>query len=310
MAHSISGVWVPALTPFDKQLEPDTARFIAYCRWLLRQGANGLAVFGTTSEATSLSLAERQSLLEKLIAAGIPSAKLLPGTGLPALPETVALTRHAVTNGCAGVLMLPPFYYKNLSDDALADAYGETIERVADPRLRLYLYHIPQMSGVPITLGVIERLLRRYPETVVGIKDSSGNWENTKAVLSHFPQLATFPATESRLLEGMALGAAGCISASANMNIAMIRGLIDALLAKDEFAASKQQTVSAVRQVMEKVPVIAAMKALYAKSTVAADWAIVRPPLTAFGDTVLAAMIGDLEKAGYDTPVALKGLAG
>ncbi len=128
-----------------------------------------------------------RSLLEKLIAAGIAPAKLLPGTGLPALPETVALTRHAVTNGCAGVLMLPPFYYKNLSDDALAGAYGETIERVGDSRLRLYLYHIPQMSGVPITLGVIERLLRRYPETVVGIKDSSGNWENTKAVLVALP---------------------------------------------------------------------------------------------------------------------------
>lgn len=310
MVHPISGVWVPALTPFDSRLEPDAVRFIAYCRWLLERGANGLAVFGTTSEATSLSLVERQSLLEKLIAAGIPPAKLLPGTGLPALPETVALTRHAVANGCAGVLMLPPFYYKNLSDDALAGAYGETIERVGDSRLRLYLYHIPQMSGVPITLGVIERLLRRYPETVVGIKDSSGNWENTKAVLFHFPQLTTFPATESRLLEGMALGAAGCISASANMNIAMIRDLIDALLAKDKSAAEKQQTVSAVRQVMEKVPVIAAMKALYAKATGAADWAIVRPPLSGLDEASLAKLQADLAAAGFVAATALQGLPG
>jgi 4-hydroxy-tetrahydrodipicolinate synthase len=308
MAHSISGVWVPALTPFDSRLEPDAARFIAYCRWLLEKGANGLAVFGTTSEATSLSLVERQSLLEKLIAAGIAPAKLLPGTGLPALPETVALTRHAVTNGCAGVLMLPPFYYKNLSDDALADAYGQAIERVGDSRLRLYLYHIPQMSGVPITLGVIERLLRRYPETVVGIKDSSGNWENTKAVLSNFPQLTTFPATESRLLEGMALGAAGCISASANINIAMIRSLIDALLAKDTSAAAKQQTVSAVRLVMEKVPVIAAMKAVYAGATGASDWAIVRPPLSGLDGAAVSKLQQDLVAAGFDAATALHGL--
>ena len=161
----LAGVFVPALTPFTATLEPDTARFQAYCRWLLEQGADGLAVFGTTSEATSLSLAERQALLEKLIEVGIPAGKLLPGTGLPALPETVALTRHALAQGCAGVLMLPPFYYKNLSDDALAEAYAATIDRVGDPRLKLYLYHIPQMSGVPITLGVIERLLRRYPQT-------------------------------------------------------------------------------------------------------------------------------------------------
>ena len=310
MAHSVSGVWVPALTPFDHELEPEAGRFIAYCHWLLERGADGLAVFGTTSEATSLSLAERQALLEKLIEAGIPAGKLLPGTGLPALPETVALTRHAVTQGCSGVLMLPPFYYKNLSDDALAEAYGATIDRVGDSRLKLYLYHIPQMSGVPITLGVIERLLRRYPQTVVGIKDSSGNWENTKAVLKNFPQLATFPATEARLFEGMALGAAGCISASANMNIAMIRQLIGAIRANDKSAEAKQQTVSAIRQVMEKVPVIAAMKALYARSSGAAGWAVVRPPLTAFSGTALAAMIADLERAGFNALAALKGLPG
>jgi 4-hydroxy-tetrahydrodipicolinate synthase len=308
MAHAISGVWVPALTPFDSSLEPDTARFIAYCRWLLEQGADGLAVFGTTSEATSLSLAERQRLLERLIAAGIPARKLLPGTGLPALPETVALTRHAVAQGCAGVLMLPPFYYKNLADDALAEAYAQTIERVGDSRLRLYLYHIPQMSGVPITLGVIERLLRRYPQTVVGIKDSSGNWENTKAVLSSFPQLATFPATEARLSEGMALGGAGCISASANMNIAMIRELIDVIRTNDKSAEAKQQMVAAIRQVMEKVPVIAAMKALYARASGAAGWATVRPPLTTFSGPALTTMFADLEKAGFNSSAALKGL--
>jgi 4-hydroxy-tetrahydrodipicolinate synthase len=306
MTGRLAGVLVPALTPFTRMLEPDRRRFQAYCRWLLDRGADGLAVFGTTSEANSLSFAERTSLLEALIEAGIPAGKLLPGTGLSALPETVALTRHAIGLGCAGVLMLPPFYYKNISDDGLVAAYSETIERVGDTRLKLYLYHIPQMSGVPITLTAIERLLKKFPQTVVGIKDSSGNWE--KAILTQFPQLTTFPATEARLLEGMALGAAGCISASANMNIAMIRELIDAIRAKDKSADGKQQTVAAIRQVMEKLPVIAAMKALYAQADGAAEWATVRPPLTGLSPAATAGMMADLDKAGFKVGSALRGL--
>ena len=310
MSAGLAGVFVPALTPFTRALEPDKRRFQAYCRWLLDRGADGLAVFGTTSEANSLSFAERTSLLEALIESGIPVGKLLPGTGLSALPETVALTRHAVDLGCAGVLMLPPFYYKNISDDGLVAAYSETIERVGDARLKLYLYHIPQMSGVPITLTAIDRLLKKFPQTIVGIKDSSGNWENTKAILTQFPQLTTFPATEARLLEGMALGAAGCISASANMNIAMIRELIDAIRAKDKSAESKQQTVAAIRQVMEKLPVIAAMKALYSEASGAADWATVRPPLTGLSPAATAGMMTDLDKAGFKVGSALNGLPG
>ena len=305
---SLSGVLVPAVTPFDRRLAPNENRFVAYCRWLIERGADGLAVFGTTSEATSLSLIERQSLLEKLIAAGIAPAKLLPGTGLSALPETVALTRHAVGLGCAGVLLLPPFFYKNVSDDGLVAAYSETIERVGDSRLRVYLYHIPQMSGVALGLGVIERLLREYPDIVVGIKDSSGNWEGTKSILTSFPQMTVFPSTESRLLEGMALGAAGCISASANMNIAMIRGLIDAIRGQDKSADEMQRRVSAVRRAMEKVPVIAAIKALFAQATGAADWATVRPPLTALTAPVLENLHKELAEAGFAKDTAFRSL--
>jgi 4-hydroxy-tetrahydrodipicolinate synthase len=308
MNRSLSGVLVPAVTPFDRRLEPNEKRFIAYCRWLLDHGAHGLAVFGTTSEATSLSLAERMGLLECLVEAGIAPAKLLPGTGLCALPETVALTRHAVGLGCAGVLMLPPFYYKNVSDDGLVGAYSETIERVGDSRLRVYLYHIPQMSGVGLALGVIERLLGKYPKTVVGIKDSSGDWEGTKSILKAFPQMTVFPATESRLLEGMALGAAGCISASANMNIVMIRALIDAIRGEDKSAGDMQRRVSAIRQAMEKVPAIAAIKALFAQATGAGDWAIVRPPLTTLSDSMLEDLRRELTQAGLDAGAAFKDL--
>jgi 4-hydroxy-tetrahydrodipicolinate synthase len=308
MKRALSGVWVPAVTPFEGLLEPNEKRFVAYCRWLLDHGADGLAVFGTTSEANSLSLAERQALLERLVEAGIPTARLLPGTGLSALPETVALTRHAVGLGCAGVLMLPPFYYKNVADEGLVAAYSEAIERVGDSHLRLYLYHIPQMSGVALPLGVIERLLRKYPGTIAGIKDSSGDWEGTKAMLKAFPELDIFPATESRLLEGMALGAAGCISASANMNVVMIRILIDAIRAANNSAPEIQRRVAAVRLVMEKTPVIAAIKALFAQASGAAGWATVRPPLTALAPSVLQSLTADLVQAGFDPRAAFAGL--
>ena len=179
---------------------------------------------------------------------------------------------------------------------------------MGDSRLRVYLYHIPQMSGVPIGLGVIERLLRKYPDTVVGIKDSSGNWEGTMAILAAFPQMTVFPATESRLVEGMALGAAGCISASANMNIVMIRALIDAIRAKDEGAAAMQARVAAVRQAMEKVPPIAAVKGLFEQATGAPGWAVLRPPLTPLAAPALANLRQELAKAGFDEARAFAGL--
>src|SRR5690349_11048211 len=155
----IRGALAPVVTPFDRELRPDPERYIAHCRWLLEQGV-GLAVFGTTSEANSLSVAEKIALLDTLVEAGIPPARMMPGTGCSAFPDTVALTSHAVRLGCAGVLMLPPFYYKGVSDDGLFRSYAEVIERVGDGRLRVYLYHIPPVSQVPLSLALIERLLK------------------------------------------------------------------------------------------------------------------------------------------------------
>ena len=136
--------------------------------------------------ANSLTVAERLGLLDALVEAGLPAARMMPGTGTCALPDTVELTRRAVAHGCGGVLMLPPFYYKDVSDDGLFASYAEVIERVGDSRLRVYLYHIPPVSRVPLSLALIERLLHRYPGTVAGIKDSSGDWDNTRAMLERF----------------------------------------------------------------------------------------------------------------------------
>jgi 4-hydroxy-tetrahydrodipicolinate synthase len=182
---NFSGVLVPAITPYKPDLSVDAALFGKVCHWLMAQGANGLAVFGTTSEANSLTNAERKSLLEGLVAGGIDPSVLLPGTGECSLMDTVDMTKHAVSLGCGGVLMLPPFYYKPVSDDGLFAFYSEVIERVGSSDLGLWLYHIPQMAGVGVPHDVIERLIKRYPTTVLGIKDSSGNvvsrWSEDRA---------------------------------------------------------------------------------------------------------------------------------
>jgi len=175
----IKGVLSPVVTPFDKDLNPDTARFINHCKWLISQGC-GLAAFGTNSEANSLSVNERMALLDAILAAGIDPARMMPGTGCCSISDSVRLTEHAVKAGCAGVLMLPPFYYKDVTEDGLFRSYSEVIQRVGDSRLRIYLYHIPPVAVVGITRGLVERLLKAYPGTIAGMKDSSGDWNNTK----------------------------------------------------------------------------------------------------------------------------------
>ena len=224
----ITGVLSPVVTPFKADLSPDAEKFVRQCTWLLSQNV-GLAVFGTNSEANSLATEEKIELLDRLIAAGLDPARMMPGTGCCAITDSVRLTKHAVKLGCGGVLMLPPFYYKGVSDDGLFRNFAEIVERVGDSGLRIYLYHIPPVSNVPITLTLIERLLKAYPGTIAGAKDSSGDWNNTKAMLDQFAKSSfdVFPGAETFLLAGLRSGGAGCISATANTNPAAIARLYD-----------------------------------------------------------------------------------
>src|SRR5207237_10509565 len=185
MSHRIGGVLAPVVTPFKADLSPDRQRFVAHCKWLLSQNC-GLAPFGTTSEANSLAAEERSILLDALVAAGINTSRMMPGTGCCSITETVKLTAQAVKHGCAGVLMLPPFYYKDVSEEGLYRHFSEVVQRVGDARLKIYLYHIPPVAVVGITTGIVERLLAAYPNAIAGMKDSSGDWNNTKTFLDAF----------------------------------------------------------------------------------------------------------------------------
>src|SRR6266849_927336 len=183
MSQRIGGVLAPVVTPFKADFSPDAQRLIAHCRWLLSQNC-GLAVFGTNSEANSLAVEERAMLLEELVAAGIDPSRMMPGTGCCSITETVKLTAQAVEHGCAGVLMLPPFYYKDVSEEGLYRYFSEVVQRVVDARLKIYLYHIPPVAIVGITPKLVERLLKAFPGTIAGMKDSSGDWNNTKTFLA------------------------------------------------------------------------------------------------------------------------------
>ena len=296
----ITGILAPVVTPFKADLSADAERLVKQCHWLLSQNV-GLAVFGTNSEANSLAVDEKIDLLDRLVAGGVNPARMMPGTGCCAFTDSVRLTAHAVKLGCAGVLMLPPFYYKGVSDDGLFRNFAEIIERVGDGNLRIYLYNIPPVSQVAITLSLIERLLEAYPGIVAGVKDSSGDWENTKEYLDRFAGRGfdVFPGSESFLLRGLRSGGAGCISATANVNPAAIAQLCATWQAADAGADAQQQRLNEIRSLFAKYPMIPALKATIAHYSGDPAWTTVRPPLVELTAEQNTSLIDELNGAGF-----------
>ena len=296
----LSGVLCPVITPFNDDLSPNPDKLIRQCQWLLSQNV-GLAVFGTNSEANSLSVEEKIALLDRLVDAGIDVTRMMPGTGCCALPDTVRLTAHAVSLGCAGTLMLPPFYYKGVDDDGLYASYSEVIERVGSDDLRIYLYHIPPIAQVGISIDLIERLLKSYPETVVGIKDSSGEWSNTSAMLDRrWDNFRIFAGSENFLLRTMQGGGAGCISATANINPAAIHNLFATW--QSEGATAAQAQLDAVREIVQGYPMIPALKAIVANFSGDTAWEAVRPPLVSLGSEQKKTLMESLDQHGFAMP--------
>jgi len=298
----IAGVLAPVVTPFRKDYSPDPERFVRHCRWLLKSGCSALAVFGTNSEANSMSVSEKRKLLEALIAGGVPAASLMPGTGHSALTDSIEMTRAAVEMGCAGVLMLPPFYYKGVPDEGLYRNFAEVIERVGDERLQLYLYHIPPVSQVPITLALIERLLTKYPGIVAGVKDSSGDWSNTKAMLDAFSKdgFDVFAGSEVFLLDNMRSGGKGCITATGNIN----PGPIDRVFRnwRSAEADKLQAGITATRKIVQKQPMIAALKAAIAHYGNDPQWKTCRPPLIELTVKQEQELISELKANSFTMP--------
>jgi 4-hydroxy-tetrahydrodipicolinate synthase len=289
------GVFAAALTPMGEDLRPDHTAFAAHCRRLLATGCHGVAVFGTTGEAPSFSVDERLAALEALIEDGVPGEALLPGTGSSALTDTVRLSRAALEAGTAGVLVLPPFYYKGIDDDGLFRFFAEVVERVGDGRLRLYLYHIPHLTGVGFGFAVILRLLEAYPGVVVGTKDSSGDAERIATLCREFPGLSVFAGTEILLLDTLREGGAGCVSATVNVTSRLARRVHDAHQAgaSDE-ADALQRRLSELRSLIEAYPMIPALKRLTVELTGDQYWRNLRPPLSALDEACAEGLLSRL----------------
>ena len=315
MSQRIRGVLAPVVTPFKADLSPDRERFIRHCQWLLSQNC-GLAVFGTNSEANSMSAAERMTLLDALVAAGIDPSRMMPGTGCCSITETAELTAHAVKHDCAGVLMLPPFYYKNISEEGLYRYFSEVVQRVGDTRLRIYLYHIPPVAIVGITPKLVERLLKAHPTAIAGMKDSSGDWNNTKTFLDAFAETAraartfdVFVGSESFLLSNMRNGGVGTISATANVNPAAIHKLyaVASNVSPDtDLNLDQQQSkLNVVREVFgsRKFPsMIAALKQAIAIYRGDPEWIRVRPPLAELTTEQAKLLATELKAIGFAMP--------
>lgn len=271
------GVNAAVLTPMNDDLSIDLDRMAAHCRWLLANGCNGLAVLGTTGEANSLGLSERLALLEGLVERGIPASKMLPGTGTTAIPDTVLLTKKAQELGCRGALMLPPFYYKNPSDDGLLAYFDQVIQRVGGD-IKVYLYNFPQQSAIPFSVDFLARLLKMYPSKVKGIKDSSGNYENGLSYVENFARdgFEVYAGDDTLLKPLLEKGSAGCITAASNVNCAIAAAVYAGW--NTPAGAAAHEVLSATRKAVISVPMIPALKALVARNTGDPRWQNIRPP--------------------------------
>lgn len=275
----LGGVFAPNLTPFRSNGSIDTERYIAHARELLGGGCAGLVPFGTTGEALSVGIGERSETVRALVNGGIDPQCLVPGTGIGNLPDTLRLTREAADLGCRGVLVLPPFFFKDVPEEGLFRFYAALAGAMAGTRCGIYLYHIPQVSGVGIPVTLVRQLREAFPDEIVGIKDSSGNWDNTAALLE-IPDLAVYPGHEGRLLDALERGAPGVITATANLAPGPIDAMIRAYREGGRDAAEgPMERVRANRAALDRHAAIPAMKRMRAIQTGQETWASVRPPL-------------------------------
>jgi 4-hydroxy-tetrahydrodipicolinate synthase len=293
------GVNAAVLTAYNADLTIDLDRMAKHCRWLLANGCNGLAVLGTTGEANSLGISERMALLEGLVERGIPASVMLPGCGTTAITDTVLLTKHAEKVGCRGVLLLPPFYYKNPSDDGLLAYFREVVQRVGG-EIALYLYNFPQQSAIPFSVDFIARLLKAEPGKFRGIKDSTGNYENGLAYCENFAKdgFEFYAGDDSLLRPLLQKGGAGCITAASNINCAAGARAYAGWNTDD--GATAHEILAATRKAVTSVPLIPALKSLVARNTANPDWKFIRPPHRVLTAAQEAALFAAFDASGLD----------
>ena len=295
----VRGVIAPILTPFNDDQSVATDLYIAHAKWLFEQGCAGIAPFGTTGEALSVGIDERIAAIRALIDGGIDPARMIPGTGLSNVADTARLSRACLDMACTAVMTLPPFYYKGVTEDGLYEYFRQLIAAIGSDA-RIYLYHIPPIAVVGVPPDLAARLHRDFPEQIVGIKDSSNDWENTRALLG-IDGMTVYPGSELPLLDALELGAPGCITATANINAGAIAKVVD-LYDQGDLSAARElhETVKRFRLLLQEYPPIPAQKRLLAIITGDSRWANVRPPLTAMSDAQGRELAARLDDASGD----------
>jgi 4-hydroxy-tetrahydrodipicolinate synthase len=298
---TLPAVLSPVLTPFKEDGSPDAKKLLKQCQWLEANGV-GQAIFGTNSEANSMSAPQKMSTLTALIEGGLNPAHMMPGTGATSIDATVNMTRHAVQHKCAGVLMLPPFYYKDVTDDGLFAYFSEVIQKVGDAGLQIYIYNIPPVTKINLSLSLLERLTKEYPKTVVGMKDSSGDWAYTESVIKLLAPsgFRVYAGSEVFLMRALRAGGVGCISATANVNPRAIAEL--AAHWRESDADQRQAALDQVRSVFAQYQMIAGMKTAVAHFSKDPEWLRVRPPLMQLSADQQAKLLGELKKINFSMP--------
>lgn len=298
---TLPAVLSPVITPFKADGSPDAPKLLKQCQWLEANGV-GQAIFGTNSEANSMSAPQKMSTLTALVESGLNPEHLMPGTGATSIDATVNMTRHAVNHKCAGVLMLPPFYYKDVTDDGLFAYFSEVIQKVGSAALQIYIYNIPPVTKVNLSLSLLERLAKEYPKTVVGMKDSSGDWSYTESVIKLLAPsgFRVYAGSEVFLMRALRAGGVGCISATANVNPKAIADL--AAHWRESNADALQANLDQVRGIFAKYQMIAGMKTAVAHFTKDSEWLRVRPPLMQLSAEQQAQLLGELKAINFSMP--------
>ncbi|MBU3626497.1 dihydrodipicolinate synthase family protein [Polynucleobacter sp. JS-Safj-400b-B2] len=298
---TLPAVLSPVLTPFKADGSPDAPKLLKQCKWLEANGV-GQAIFGTNSEANSMSAPQKMSTLTALIEGGLKPEHLMPGTGATSIDATVNMTRHAVNHQCAGVLMLPPFYYKDVTDDGLFAYFSEVIQKVGSAALQIYIYNIPPVTKVTLSLSLLERLAKEYPKTVVGMKDSSGDWAYTESVIKLLAPsgFRVYAGSEVFLMRALRAGGVGCISATANVNPKAIADLAGHWTESN--ADERQAGLDQVRGIFAKYQMIAGMKTAVAHYSKDPEWLRVRPPLMQLSAEQQAQLLSELQAINFSMP--------
>jgi len=302
MGDRITGVMAAGLTLFKDDLSIDVEGTLGHARWLFENGCDGVVLFGTTGEANSLSLRERLDFLEALGKSDLPKDKMMIGTGCCALPDTVDLTKATLDIGVRDALMLPPFYYKNPSDEGLFVHFSRVMEQVGSNDLRVYLYHFPQMSAVPFSHTLIERLLGAFPGQICGVKDSSGDFDNMKAMAERFENFDVFAGTERYLLDVLKAGGVGTITATGNVTSAMCGKVYAAWKAGSSDVEALQEQLTAQRLALQAYPAAAALKELLARKAGKPSWRNVRAPFLPLPAEKAEQLVADMDAVDFELP--------